>query len=127
MSAPTVTSEFLRAADMEPAVFTTPPGATVIGPDAKLYAEHVAHLRAEIDRLTADRDKQATQVRAEQEHNRRLAVACALYRSAAVRNGVPLRVIEEGGDPTQDVCESISNRSRADMDKADALVMPTAK
>jgi hypothetical protein len=84
--------------------------------------EFVTHLRAEIDRLTADRDRALTQVRAEQEHNRRLALAFGLMRSAAHTLMAAISSI-----PDEDYDRSCdTDDATADISKADALVLPTA-
>jgi hypothetical protein len=120
MGGKSLTDEFRKAADIEAATpITVSP--SLISPElATAYAALIAHLRAEIDR-------QAVQLRAEQEHNRRLTGAATLYRSAAVRNGMLVYGYAEGGAcPAREVCDSILGRSREETDRADALVLPAA-
>lgn len=87
--------------------------------------EFVAHLRAEIDRLVADRERAWAQVRAEQEHNRRLSAACSLYRSAASR-GLTIAKAGAEGDVNQDVASDALDEMVEDIKRADGIVLPLA-
>ena len=92
---------------------TAPPGTPEL---AASYAEFIGHLRAEIDR-------QATQLRAEQEHNRRLMAGYALARSAACHLLSAIARV-----PREDYDLSWSSGAvLKDINAGDSLVIPTVE
>lgn len=96
-----------------------PTGGSGTAPPRDTVGSFVAHLRAEIDRLT-------TLHRAEQEHNRRLMAACSLYRSGLEisRTALHQARLKLGDDDTfGDDLDEIGDR----MERGDDLAIPTAK
>jgi hypothetical protein len=93
-----------------------PTGGSGTAPPRDTVGSFVAHLRAEIDRLTALH-------RAELEHNRRLTAACSLYRSAAMIGRTGLANVRSGDTNTSFDCEV--ELIDDDVEKADGIAIPT--
>jgi hypothetical protein len=97
------------------AVLPNRPPTAIIEPSPAAYDGLIAHLRAEIDRLT-------TLHRAEQEHNRRLSAACSLYRSAACTGLTAMWSVPVTQHDFSNEIDSLKEDTVA----ADHLAIPTA-
>lgn len=96
------------------------PTAPPITPElAASYAGFIAHLRAEIDR-------QAVQLRAEQEHNRRLMAGYAIACRAAA-SGAAIAHMGTVTDVDSDCAKEAVAVIKADLARADSLVIPIAE
>ena len=112
--------------DRIPPTFPSAAGRAVMPPSwhitpelAAAYAGFIAHLRAEIDR-------QAVHLRAEQEHNRRLMAGYAIACRAAA-SGAAIAHMGTVTDVDGDCAKEAVAVIKADLARADSLVIPTAE
>jgi hypothetical protein len=98
-----------------------------IEPSPAAYDNLIVHLTREVERLVQDRDKALLQVKAEQEHNRRLLAACAFYRGAAAEGLGLLRQAAETGEIDANAASVCTESIAGDLEKGDEVILPTAK